>query len=563
MPTPPRSGHFIINGSDGLAYRLADQLTQRYGADVAVLMTHDQYKAARDFSDLPRVRLVLVDRIDEKALISADIQQSSGLALTVQDDVANIHIALQARDLLPQLRVVVRMYNTHLGQAIEKLLGDCRVLSDAEIAAPALVATALGEVAANPVQVAGRTLIVAKRDDVPERDVVCGLADTSKLGEPSMLPDGAADLVLAEARSAGAVEMINTIRVPRMAPRFWRARAVIAFIRALVSRKIGMAFLAVLVILLGCGALLTVRNENIGGWDGFYLTFVNAFGGPQENRALTHFEQILQLVIGIAGLALVPLVTALIVEGVVNARIAVTQGKLVQPLSGHVVVVGLGGVGTRVLRLLHDRSQRVVAIDNNPHARGVPLANELGVPVIVGDASRETTLRSAGVDRCRALMAVASTDVINLEAALHGRNLQPALRVLVRLFDGDLSRRVRTAFNLKFTRSVSYVAAPAFAESLMDRDVIGTISVERRVLLLAQVLVGPDSELAGAPVSSADEAGEARVIAVAELGEPRPLWNPPQSRLIQPRDQLTVVCTRDGLSRLVRQTTQPEPAATA
>jgi Trk K+ transport system NAD-binding subunit len=554
-------GHFIINGSDGLAFRLADQLTVRYGAEVVVLMTRDQYKAARDFTELPRVRLVIVDRVDEKALLEADIHEASGLALTVQDDVANIHTALQARDLYPHLRVVVRMYNTHLGKAIERLLGDCRVLSDAEIAAPALVATALGEVAANPVQVAGRTLIVAKRGDVPSADIICDLADTSTPNEPALLPAdlGRADLVLAEARSRQAEELINTIRVPT-APKkrgWWRFRALFVFIRALFSRKLGVAFIVVLTALLTTGTWLALANQNIGGWDGFYLTMVNALGGPQEHDDFTGFEQVLQLIMGVAGLALVPLVTALIVEGMVNARLAMAQGKLMQPMVDHVVVVGLGGVGTRVLRLLHDRGLKVVAIDHNPQARGVPLAQELGVPVIIGDASRETTLRSAGVDRCRALMAVASTDVINLEAALHGRNLQPTVRVLVRLFDGDLARRVRTAFNLRFTRSVSYVAAPAFAEGLMDRDVIGTISVERRVLLLAQVFVGVGSELDGAEVATADEAGEVRVIALTELGEPRPLWNPPATRQVQARDQLTVVCTRDGLSRLIRQITAP------
>jgi Trk K+ transport system NAD-binding subunit len=220
-----------------------------------------------------------------------------------------------------------------------------------------------------------------------------------------------------------------------------------------------------------------------------------------------------------------------------------------------VVVVGLGGVGTRVMRLLHDRGLSMVAIDRNEQARGIALAEELGIPVIIGDASRETTLRLAGVDRCRALMAVASTDVINLEAALHGRNLQPGLRVLVRLFDSDLASRARKTLDLALSSSVSYVAAPAFAEALMDREVIGTISVGRRVLLLAQVSVGLGSRLDGSTVEEADEAGSIKVIAVSELGEPRPLWNPPAARRIQPRDQVTAVCTRDGLTRLLRQAT--------
>jgi Trk K+ transport system NAD-binding subunit len=308
----------------------------------------------------------------------------------------------------------------------------------------------------------------------------------------------------------------------------------------------------VLAVLLVSGIVLALSDEHIGGWESFYLTMVNAFGGPQERGDFTRLEQVLQLVMGVAGLTLVPLVTALIVEGMVNARLAVAQGRLFQPQSDHIVLVGLGGVGTRILRLLHDRDVKVVAIDSAETARGVPLARELAVPLIIGDASRETTLRQAGVDRCRAMMTVASNDVINLEVALQGRQLSPNLRVLVRLFDDDMARRVRRTFDLTHTRSVSYVSAPAFAEAMMDREVVGIISVERRVLLLAEFVVAAGSQLDGSNISQTDEPGEARVVALTELGEPRPLWNPPSGRAVKAMETLTVVCTRDGLSRLSR-----------
>jgi Trk K+ transport system NAD-binding subunit len=557
-----RSGHFVLIGADGLAYRLADELTSRYGAEVVVLMTPEQHRTAREFTELPRVRVDVVERVTEKVLVEADVPSAAGLVIGPQDDVANIHVALLARELVPTLRLVIRMYNTRLGQAIEKLLGDCRVLSDAEIAAPALVATTLDEVAANPVEVAKRTLIVARREDVPERDIICGLAVTANGGEPTMLPADAAtaNLVLADARSAKAMELVTTAQPHELGkPKSrWRLRAAFTFMRALLNRKLGITFMAVVVTLLAAGAALTFTDSRISGWDGFYLTLVYAFGGPQPTADFTRTEQALQLLMGLAGLALVPLITALIVEGLVNARLAVAQGRLLQPFHDHIVLVGLGGVGTRIMRLLNDRGLKVVAIEQNEAARGVPLARELAVPLIIGDASRETTLRQAGVERCRAVMAVASTDVTNLEVALQGRNLNPTLRVLVRMFDGELADRVRNTFKIRLTRSVSYVAAPAFAEALMDREVIGTISVERRVLLLAEVVVGAESELDGATLDAADEPGAVRVVALTERGEPRPLWTPAGTRKMSALDTLTVVCTRDGLSGLIRRS---RPAA--
>lgn len=564
-PRRARDNHFVLNGSDGLAYRLAEQLTTRYGVDVVVLMTADQRRDARDFSELPRVRVVLVDRVDERALVKADIASALGLALTVQDDVGNIHVALQARDLVPELRLVVRMYNSHLGRGIEELLGNARVLSDAEIASPALVALAMDEVNAVPLPVGGRTLVVARRADVLPDDVVCGLVDTTVTGAtaPDLLPadPGRADLVLAEARVSSGVadsvaDTVNTVaRTVSRNARRWRLPAVVDTAKTLISRQFRVAVAVVLLILIGAGfAFARTQTEQVHSfWDGVYLVMVNALGGPQLSAGLPGWQQVLQLMIALAGLALVPLITAMVVEGLVNARLAVAQGRLRLPTDGHIVLVGLGNVGTRVLRLLYDRDVPLVAIDVKETARGVPLARELGIPLIIGDASRESTLRSAHVENCRALMTLASNDVINLEAALHGRNLQPHLRVLVRLFDGDLAARVRKTFSIRFTRSVSYLAAPAFAEALMEREVIGTISVERRVLLVAEVIVGAGSALDGRPVDVADTPGAVRVIALAEFGEPRPLWRPAPERALRARDRITVVATRDGLSGLMRQ----------
>ncbi|MBV1855362.1 NAD-binding protein [Catellatospora tritici] len=560
IPEPRRGGgnHFVVNGSDGLAYRLAEQLTQRYGADVVLLMTPEQLSGARDFGELPRVRVLLVDRVDERALREADLEHALGLALTVQDDVGNIHIALRARDIVPDLRLVVRMYNSNLGRGIEALLGNAKVLSDAEIAAPALVAIALDEVNAAPVPVAGRTLVVARRHAVVPADVVCGLVDTTSPGAAvDLLPadPARADLVLAENRETTSVaDTVNAVarRVTRRARR-WRLRAVVDTVKSLVSRQFRLAVSTTLVVLAVAGFFFARGAHVRSVWDGIYLTAVNAFGGPELSPELPGRQQVLQLVIALAGLALVPLVTAMVVEGTVNARLAVAQGRLRLPTEGHIVLVGLGNVGTRAMRMLYDRGVPVLAIDVNEQARGVALARELGIPLIIGDASRESTLRSANVQQCRALMTLASNDVINLEAALHGRNLQPQLRVLVRLFDGDLAARVRKTFSIRFTRSVSYLAAPAFAEAMMEREVIGTISVERRVLLVAEVVVGAGSPLDGARLGDADTPGAVRVIALAEFGEPRPLWQPADNRVLHARDRLTVVASRDGLSGLMTQ----------
>jgi Trk K+ transport system NAD-binding subunit len=544
-----RSNHFILIGTDGLTYRLAEQLSTRYGAEVVVLMTPEQQLSARDFGELDGVTTVVCPRIDEKALLDACLADAAGLALTVQDDVGNIHLALRMREVAADVRLVLRMYNTDLGHNIETLLGNCKVVSDAEIAAPALVATALGEIAASPVSVAGRTLVVGLRSEVDPDEVVCGLADTTKAGGAQVLPanEDSANLVLTQQRESN---LESTLRLGTTKPqRTSRVRLVGAFLQAMVSRKTRIAVTVVLSIIVAAGAVLGYLLH-IQPWESFYLSAVTALGGIQPDGTLNRTQQGLQLVLALAGLAFIPLVTALVVEGMVRARLALAEVRLRAPHADHVVVVGLGGVGTRVLRLLFDRGVKVVAIAPDETARGVPLARELGIPVVIGDASRETTLRVAGVERCRAMLAVSNNDIANLQAALHGRRLQERLHVVLRVFDGDLAARVRRTFNLPLSRSVSYLAAPAFAEALMDREVIGTISVERRVLLAAEVFVPAESPLDGLSVAEIDRPGSVKVVAVTEFGEPRPLWRPAPTRRVRARDRLTVIATRDGLSGL-------------
>jgi Trk K+ transport system NAD-binding subunit len=246
------------------------------------------------------------------------------------------------------------------------------------------------------------------------------------------------------------------------------------------------------------------------------------------------------------------------VEAVVNARLALALGRLKEPISDHVVVVGLGNVGTRVIRRLHDLGVPVVAIDKDENARGIPVARELGMPFIIGEAGRQETLRAASVQTCRALVVLSTDDVTNLQAALQGRELKEDLRVVLRLFDGDFADRVQRAFGITISRSVSYLAAPVFASAMLEREVVATIPVSRRVLLLAEVPVCPGSPLDGATLATS-HTEEARVIAVIVDRQRDIVWTPPPEHRLNRDDVLFVVATREGLGRMLGMSAAPAP----
>jgi len=248
-------------------------------------------------------------------------------------------------------------------------------------------------------------------------------------------------------------------------------------------------------------------------------------------------------------LALIPALTATVVDALVKLRLQREAGGLYDPVAEHTVVVGLGDVGTRTVRALHNEGVDVVAIERDSDAPGVQIARDLKIPVIVGDADRPETLDRASIGTAQTLVVASTDDVTNLEIALLGLSARPELRVVLRLFDTDFADRVRRAFNIHTSRSVSYLAAPAFAAAMIGRAVLATIPVRRRVLLIAEVPVGERSLLEHKTVASVNRPYDARLLAVRTTDQV--VWRPTEGRPLRAGDRIIVVATRVGLSRLL------------
>ncbi|MDI6103862.1 NAD-binding protein [Actinoplanes sp. NEAU-A12] len=560
--------HLVLCGADALVYTLAEELTNsRHRIRITVITPHRIRPDVPDLAQLGDlgVEWLKADRLDERAFREAGLTAASALALVMPDDMVNLHAALCAREVEANLRVVVRMFNTGLGQSVVRLFPDCAVLSDAEMAAPAFVAAALGEVAPTHFRRAGRTLYVAHRGDVPERLAVLTLTSAAGDGEVSVLPAEPkkaeakpSDLVLAEAVGRPAGEDVTRKLLTRAGRRRRPLRTVGRALRAALSRKLGIAVMITLATTLIAGLVLTTYDgEGKGLWKSVYMTLLTAVGSSDVEIDRNPVAQAAQLVLTIAGLALIPLITAAVVDGMVNARLALTQGRIVGELSDHIVLVGLGNVGTQVLRQLTDLGLRVVAIDRAADARGIKTAQRRGVPVIVGDASAEATLRAASIDTCRALVVLSTDDTVNLQAALQSRVARPDLRVVLRLFDDDFAQRVESAFQINTSRSVSRICAPVFAAALLERDVHATIPVDRHSVLVATVTVAAMSPLDGAPLDHADHPGEARVIGMSAAGEGWVDWVPDPRRVLAEGDEILVVARRRGLRVLAELASPP------
>ncbi|MDX2776711.1 potassium transporter TrkA, partial [Streptomyces caniscabiei] len=128
-------------------------------------------------------------------------------------------------------------------------------------------------------------------------------------------------------------------------------------------------------------------------------------------------------------------------------------------------------------------------------------------------------------------------------------------------------------------RSVSTLAAPAFATAMMGRQILGAIPVERRMLVFAALNVTGHPHLEGRTIAESFRAGAWRVIAL-DTTEPddrlpdlaanpaahdsatRPaglIWDLHPGYVLRPQDRVVVAATRQGLAQLLGRQPQLQP----
>ncbi|MFF7608475.1 NAD-binding protein [Streptomyces parvulus] len=628
----------VVCGDDGLAHRLAAELRGVYREQVTLVVPPSGRRVRQPVVGRARAAsAALRDMVSaavnrtgngeqgaagreleaseptEDVLADAGVERAGALALVYDDDETNIRAALTARRLNPRVRLVLRLYNRRLGQHIEALLdqsaalaaGDGRplradgvessttVLSDADTAAPALAATALVGTS-KIVETDGLLLRAVERNPpLPGQVADPGLCTLALLSATSNDPagaDGSEDSgegpqLLPDAAAVRAATGRGTVvleQVSYSGPSLPAGRASVPPFAELFSRRLrwSLAGLAACVVALAVALMLVTDDHPLHAT---YVTLLDLFSINEPAHNADSGRQVLQLLSGFVGLLLLPVLLAAVLEALGTFRTATALRKPPRGLGGHVVLLGLGKIGTRVLTRLREMDIPVVCVEADPEARGMATARRLRVPVVLGDVTQEGVLEAAKIHRAHSLLALTSVDTTNLEAVLYGRSVRSGLRVVLRLYDDDFAtavyRTLRAAHPgaLTRSRSVTHLAAPSFAGAMMGRQILGAIPVERRVLLFAAVEVAGHPQLEGRTVGEAFRAGAWRVLALevadgvasgegeADLDadgegevrrESRLVWDLPDTYVLLGEDRVVLAATRRGLAELLGRRTR-------
>jgi Trk K+ transport system NAD-binding subunit len=572
----PATGHVVVCGLDHLGLRTIDELRLR---DEDVVGVGTDPEAEEDLQE-KGVRFVVGDQRLSRILRQADVPTAAAIVLTGDDDLGNLDTALAASELNPRIRIVIRMFDQELGAHIPALFPDAVALSSSALAAPGFVSAAIDGESGTRFMLGGRMISSRESADAPRAATSIAIARLNPDRTVDLLPDLAAtepDLIVVDVAEPG--EALGPVLPPPAPPRVAAPRAergrggFVATVRtrALAPEHRPLRFAAILVVIALLSALFFEAVAGLTPLDAvsFVITLLTGAALPADTAAVAGNVtlRIYAIFLSLIGAAIVAVVYAFITDALIRSRLLQTLGRRTIPrdIRDHVIVAGLGSIGYRVALGIAERGVPVVVVEVSDDGRFVSPTRAAGIPVFIGDARHPEILDELRLGSARAVVAATSDDLVNLSIALNARALRPGIRVVVRLYDPDFAVRVQQGFKIRFTRSVSHLAAPAFAAAAIGSEVIATVPVgDKRVILFARLRVPAGSKLEGRLASSLGGSGLLRVLAVADPGSDEARWEFPGDEVMDAGEEIVVAATRAGLGELLHlAAAQVEPGSAA
>jgi voltage-gated potassium channel len=194
----------------------------------------------------------------------------------------------------------------------------------------------------------------------------------------------------------------------------------------------------------------TVGYEMIEGWsllESAYMTVITVTTvGFKEVQPMSTPGKVftLFLILGGVGSATYTAITAieLLVEN--EMRVLLRGRKMddkIARLRDHVILCGHGRVGRFISAEFRRRGVPLVIVERDQEM----VTGLDDVPVVIGDATEDTTLLAAGIKRARSLICALASDAANVFIALTAHELNPHIRITARSDSEGMEQKLRRA----------------------------------------------------------------------------------------------------------------------
>jgi voltage-gated potassium channel len=292
-------------------------------------------------------------------------------------------------------------------------------------------------------------------------------------------------------------------------------------------------------------------------WDSIYMVIITLTTvGYREVYDLSFTGRIITMTILVLGVGLLFVSIGVLTQALLEFELRDFFGRRrmerdIARLSGHYIICGAGRVGRSAARELAAAGMPFIVIEQS-EARAAQAPREW--LVLVGDATKEETLRQARIDQARGLVAATTADATNIYILLTARTLHPLLKIIARASDEASERHLRTA-GADLVISPYGFAGHRIAQAFLRPNVLDFLDIatgrgSRLEVEIEEVQVEPGSPLAGVSIGDSGIHRNMGVIILAIKRDGEMRINPAATDIIHAGDHLIAVGEHARLRRL-------------
>ncbi len=317
-----------------------------------------------------------------------------------------------------------------------------------------------------------------------------------------------------------------------------------------------------LLLIVAVAAVGTAGYHLIEGWsllDSLYMTIITMGTiGYGETHPLSPSGRVFTIILiiaslGIAGYA-ISSIGAFIVEGelynVIRGR---RMDRRLTNLKNHIILCGGGRVGLAIADECYKTRTPFMIIEQDPAALQ-PILQIGDILYLEGDATQDETLRLAGIERAKGLVAALGQDKDNVFIVLSARSLNPKLRIVSRVTDEKNAEKLLKA-GADEVVSPTMIGGLRMASVMLRPTVVNFLDQMLRLtdqtLRVEEIHVDRIAGLVGKTLAEADLRQRTGMLVVA-IKPPggTPQFNPDGQIVLKHDDILIVMGTPDQIAAL-------------
>jgi Trk K+ transport system NAD-binding subunit len=235
---------------------------------------------------------------------------------------------------------------------------------------------------------------------------------------------------------------------------------------------------------------------------------------------------------------------AFMTEALLSSQFQFKKNMPPFPERNHIVLVGLGRVGSRVALFLKDFKQLIVGISLKSDLAGGIFDN---IPLIQGFT--ENSLSEAHISTAKSVVIVTDDEILNLEVALTVQRINPTIPLVIRTSGARLTQHLSHLLPNAQIWDVYAVAAEVFAGAAFGENILYLFRCENQTILVTEYQIEAGDGLNG--LLLADVAYGYGVVPILhqKSSEKSQLLPTGDTRLAL-GDRLVILATINGLKRI-------------